>query len=118
VLSGHAHNYQRYTRAIGGKQIPFVVCGNGGHGLQPISRNQTLRTPLAMQVFAQPEAKDQVTLESYDDQNYGYLRILVDAKQLRIEYHPTPDGPDTKTPDDAVTVDLAARTLIHYKAPA
>jgi len=117
VLSGHAHSYQRFTRTIGGKQIPHIVCGNGGHGLQPVSRTQTLRTPASMQMFAQPEAKDQVTFESYDDKNYGYLRVLVDTKQLRIEYHPAPDGTDTKTPDDAVTVDLAARTLVHYNAP-
>ena len=34
-LSGHAHNYQRYTRTVhfGGKDfdVPFIVCGDGGH---------------------------------------------------------------------------------------
>lgn len=118
VLSGHSHNYQRFTRDVGGKQIPYLVCGNGGHGLSPVSRNQALRTPLVMPLFAQPEAKDQVTLENYDEKNYGYLRILVDTTQLRIEYHPASDGSDTKTPDDAVTVDLASSTLIHYTPPS
>jgi len=61
--------------------------------------------------------KDSVTFESYDDKNYGYLRILVDPAQLRIEYHPASDGSQTKTPDDSVTVDLATGTLIHYAAP-
>ncbi len=46
VLSGHAHNYQRFTRAIGTRQIPFVVCGNGGHGLTTISGGTTIRTPV------------------------------------------------------------------------
>ena len=32
VLSGHAHNYQRFTRLHGQSQIPYVICGNGGHG--------------------------------------------------------------------------------------
>lgn len=118
VLSGHAHNYQRYTRTLGSRQIPHVVLGNGGHGLTPLSKGATLRTPQAMPVFAQPEAKDTVTFESYDDKNYGYARILVDAAQLRIEYHPASDGATTKTPDDAVTVALASGTLTTYIAPS
>ena len=33
VLSGHAHDYERFTRARGSAQVPYIVCGNGGHGL-------------------------------------------------------------------------------------
>ena len=55
-----------------------------------------------------------MVLENYDDQDYGYLRIVVSASQLRIEYQPASDGPDVKTPDDFVTVDLAARKLVHF----
>jgi hypothetical protein len=40
ILSAHQHNYQRYTRsiALAGKEreVPFVVCGSGGHHLNPI----------------------------------------------------------------------------------
>ena len=61
---------------------------------------------------------DTLTLESYDDTDYGYLRVLVDPTQLRIEFHPASDGGQTKTPDDSVTVDLASGTLVHYNAPA
>jgi hypothetical protein len=114
ILSGHAHNYQRFTRQVGGRQIPFVVCGSGGHGLTKLSKTQTLRTPQSMPIFAQPEAKDTVTFESYDDTDYGYLRILANVAQLRIEYHPASDGGQTKTPDDSATIDLASGTLVHY----
>ena len=100
VLSGHAHNYQRFTRHLGDRQIPFIVCGNGGHAIAKLSTMQALRTPQSMPVFAQPKAKDSVTFESYDDADYGYLRVLVDPKQLRIEYHPASDGGQTKTPYD------------------
>jgi hypothetical protein len=31
VLSGHAHLYQRFSRSLGGRSIPFVVAGSGGH---------------------------------------------------------------------------------------
>ncbi len=118
VLSGHAHNYQRFTRAFGDRQIPYIVCGNGGHGLGKLSKTQTLRTPQSMPLFAQPAKKDTITFENYDDTNYGYLRILVDPTQLRIEYHPASDGGQTKTPDDSATVNLADGTLIHYNAPS
>ena len=119
VFSGHAHNYQRYTRTIGKRQIPYVVCGNGGHPpLQKISVNPTLRTPIAMPGFAQPERGDSVTLDNYDFKSFGYLRVIVDAKQLRIEFHPEGDGVTAKTPDDFVTVDLATGSLIHYVPPS
>ncbi|WP_266171487.1 metallophosphoesterase family protein [Dyella subtropica] len=116
-LSGHAHNYQRFTRTrSGGTQIPYVVCGNGGHNVQKLVKGgqPTLRAPQIIQNAA--ASADQVVLENYDDKNYGYLRVIVDANQLRIEYHPATDGADTKTPDDFVTVDLATRKLVHYMA--
>jgi Calcineurin-like phosphoesterase len=116
ILSGHAHSYQRFTRGLNNRQIPFIVCGNGGHGLVPISNGTTIRTPVSMPIFAQPELNDTVTFENYDDKNYGYLRIIADPTQLRIEYHPASDGGTTKTPNDFVTVDLATSTLIHYIA--
>jgi hypothetical protein len=118
VLSGHAHNYQRFTRTLGARQIPYLVVGNGGHGLTKLTKGATLRTPQSMPVFAQPELNDTVTFESYDDASYGYTRILVNAQQLRIEYHPASDGTTTKTPDDSVTVDLASGTLVHYVPPS
>ena len=118
ILSGHSHNYQRFTRALPvGKttrQIPFLVVGNGGHGLTRISGGTAVRTPQQMPIFAQPERNDTVIFENYDDTNYGYARILVDAAQLRIEYHPASDGATAKTPDDAVTVDLATGTITTY----
>jgi hypothetical protein len=55
-----------------------------------------------------------VTLENYDDTDYGYLRITVDPHQLRIEYHPASDADQSKTPDDSVTIDLASRKRTTY----
>lgn len=115
VLSGHAHNYQRFTRQHGQTQIPYIICGNGGHGLARLTHKgaRALRTPQQLQV---PGHADKVTLESYDDQDYGYLRVVVTATQLRIEYHPASDGAAAKTPDDFVTVDLTSRKLVHFSA--
>ena len=117
VLSGHAHNYQRFTRTRpGGQEIPYVVCGNGGHNLVPLARAGAppLRTPQVLQ--AAGAGQDQIVLENYDCLHYGYLRVTVTAAQLRIEYHPASDGGAAKTPDDAVTVDLRTRKLAHYAA--
>jgi hypothetical protein len=110
VLSGHAHNYQRFTRSHGDMQIPYVIAGNGGHGLAKLAKQGgALRTPMNLQV---PAGSDPVVLESYDDGDYGYLRIVVTATRLRIEYHPQSDGAGMKTPDDTVTVDLGSHTLV------
>jgi hypothetical protein len=115
VLSGHAHNYQRFTRVHGQSQIPYIVCGNGGHGLAKLTRKGVgpLRTPQSMEV---PKGSDQIVLENYDDQDSGYLRVIVTQAQLRIGYQPASDGADAKTPDDFVTVDLATRKLVHFAA--
>lgn len=118
VLSGHAHNYQRFTRHQDGRETPFVVCGNGGHSpLQRLSHHGSpaIRVPVDQPSLALEGGGDSVTFESYDDQDFGYLRIIASAQQLRIEYHPAPDGEAAKTPDDFVTVDVATRKLIHYQ---
>jgi hypothetical protein len=102
VLSGHSHNYQRYTRTVSGMSIPLIVAGCGGHS--PLAKMRaTYRTPYTID--------SSLTLESYDDTDYGYLRIIVNAKALSIEFHPQRDGGGTKTPDDVVTVDLATHSV-------
>ena len=50
-------------------------------------------------------------LEGYDDSDYGYLRIVVNAATMTIEFHPESDGGTVKTPDDSVTINLASRTI-------
>jgi hypothetical protein len=114
VLAGHAHNYQRFTRLRpDGTEIPYIICGNGGHNVQKLqSKGGPLRSPQIIRPAAGQE--DQVTLENYDDTNYGYLRITVDPEQLRVEYHPSSDADQAKTPDDAVTIDLASRKRTNY----
>lgn len=116
VLSGHAHNYQRFTRALDGRETPYLVAGNGGHAIARLTHkgSPTIRTPVAQPPLS--NGHDTITFENYDDTDYGYLRVIVDAAQLRIEYHPQSDGEDSKTPDDFVTVEIATRKLVHYQA--
>jgi len=117
VLSGHAHNYQRFTRTRSdGTAIPYVVCGNLGHGLQKLSPRggPVLRAPQLLQK-AGPNA-DQLVFDRYDDANFGYLRVVATQTQLRIEYHPASDGTQAKTPDDSITVDLQTRKIVTFQA--
>lgn len=107
VLSGHAHNYQRYTRTLnpgtaGSTTLPYIVAGNGGHGLAAMRKinGQTIRVPLVVD--------DELTLEQYDDQHYGFLRITVDAVTLRLDYY---EADEASTPTDSVSVDLETRTV-------
>jgi hypothetical protein len=102
IFSGHAHNYQRFTRLVNNYQTPYIVAGCGGHS--PLSKMRaTYRTPY--------QIDSTLTLESYDDTDYGYLRVVVNATTMSVEYHPQSDGGTTKTPDDVVTIDLASRTV-------
>jgi hypothetical protein len=107
VFSGHAHNYQRFTRTVNGMSIPYLVAGCGGHS--PIARLQ--KDPSGNPIRTPYPIDSELTLSSYDDTDYGYLRVVANAQAMRIEHHPASDGSTTKTPDDVVTVNLAARTV-------
>ena len=116
VLAGHAHNYQRFTRhRPDGTDIPYIICGNGGHNVQKlqVTGATPLRTPQVFQV--KTASDDAVTFENYDDADYGYMRIVVTASQLRLEYHPASDSAGAKTSDDSVTIDLKTRQQAVYK---
>jgi Calcineurin-like phosphoesterase/Iron/zinc purple acid phosphatase-like protein C len=104
VLSGHAHNYQRFTRIEGGRETPYVVAGMGGHNSQPPFGKMVLppRPPFTIGEFR---------CDNYSA-NYGYLRVVVTQQQLRIEYHDATTGLNSKSPSDVATVDLASHTLV------
>jgi len=115
VLAGHAHSYQRFTRhRPDGTDIPYIICGNGGHNVVRLHAPGGVppRTPQTLQ--PRKAGDDQVTFENYDDIDYGYLRLIVDPKQVRIEYHPASDSINAKTPDDSVTIDIASRKQAIY----
>ncbi len=124
VLSAHAHCYQRYTRTIqfagAERRVPFVICGNGGHNVNPLvrgTRGQPAVEPQNGTDVAYLESSPAVEatgllLERYDDHNYGYLRISVDANQLRIAYHQAGVRTLMQSRYDLVTVDLASHTLV------
>jgi Calcineurin-like phosphoesterase len=121
-LSGHAHNYQRYTRIIDfeGKEIdvPFIVCGDGGHNVNALVRAHK-GTPAQ-----EPSSGADVTyldglanrkrliIAKYDDHNYGYLRIYVDKDYLKIGFHQVGIRSLAQSRYDMVTVRLADRHMV------
>jgi Calcineurin-like phosphoesterase len=123
-LSGHAHNYQRFARTInfGGKsiEVPFIVCGDGGHNVNVLVRSKkgqpSQEPPYGLSVSyldAKPAVSSQaLTLKHYDDKNYGYLRITVDKKTLRIGFQQVGNASLMQSRVDLVTVDLASHKVV------
>jgi Calcineurin-like phosphoesterase len=99
-LSGHAHNYQRYTRRIGGKQVPYIVIGTGGIAPQKV-----------------PDASGQPADDSHETtydaamQSYGYLYVTASAKELKFEFWPLSDSSHSQ-PYDPFTVDRSTHVLM------
>ena len=124
-LAGHAHNYQRYTRIIefGGKEfdVPFIVCGDGGHNVNTLVRAKKGTTPQEPSSSADVgylEGTGGVTkvnhlfLAKFDDSHYGYLRIHVDKEYLKIGFHQVGVRSLAQSRFDMVTVRLADHHMV------
>lgn len=83
VLSGHVHNYQRFTRTIAGKQIPYIVAGAGGyHNLHTMAESPR-GGPLALPF----QATEDCQLKAFCDKEWGFLRLSLTAgQQIAGEY--------------------------------
>jgi Calcineurin-like phosphoesterase len=112
VLSGHAHNYQRFTRIHDGEiEVPYIVAGNGGHHITPMKPNKDGS-------FVQPPRKGDHknggdhSLRQYFN-GYGHLFITVTKRIITVDLIGTYTG--TSTPVDSVTVDLNSRKITNEK---
>jgi hypothetical protein len=120
-ISGHAHNYQRFTRSMtfGGKNysVPFIVCGDSGHNVDKLVRPTNGSTPPEPGPNASVKYLDvnpQVTatnlvINQHDDVNSGFLRVSATAAKLTITFNPVSKTGAAVKPD-TVTVDLATHT--------
>jgi hypothetical protein len=98
ILSSHAHLYQRCTRRVGKRHIPYVIAGTGGYGLSsPLGA--TPKTPYSVGEF---------TVETIAVE-FGYLSVTVDmtseTRQLIIAFH----SPRLGRKLDQVTVALSTK---------
>jgi hypothetical protein len=81
VLSGHAHLYQRFTRRVDGREIPYVVAGSGGFAATRPIRGLP-QTPLTVGEY---------TLDEPPIVEFGYLTVTVDMTgrdhHLAVEFN-------------------------------
>lgn len=119
VLSGHAHLYERYTRTMtaDGRQIPYVVAGNGGY--------LNLSNPRKGKNGANPQPGipgndgkgNQLTLNVYNNTLYGFLRLTVDQDSILCESLGVDETTDKTASMDAFTVDLTKHVVATQGAP-
>jgi hypothetical protein len=107
VFAGHVHNYQRFTRRVKGRDVPYVVAGAGGywhlHQMAVAASGGPLRVPW-------PIPGSDATLEQYEDKHHGYLRITATPTTLSGQYvvvagHLNPGAPPKTI--DTFAIDLA-----------
>jgi hypothetical protein len=91
-LSAHAHNYQRYTRALNDKKITYIVAGTGGMPPQPVPAASGQPTGVGHEV-------------TYDGalRSLGYLYVTITQSEIRTEFWPLGGGP---TPYDPRSIQL------------
>ena len=115
VFAAHVHNYQRFTVADADGQgaTPFYVAGQGGyHNLHKVAKvaGQPLMTPY--QVPGEPG----VTLESYYDDRFGFLRLEVSRDELAVSAYtvPRPQEKWDQAPRlyDRMRLDWRRRTIV------
>ena len=101
VLSGHAHLYQRFTRSLNGRQIPYVVSGSGGH----LQHKPRAGLPTAPTDFGNYRMEVDPIFE------LGYLTLTVDmngsAPTLTGTFHSQAAAPTA----DGFVLDLKAGTV-------
>jgi len=95
LLSGHAHLYQRFTRNVSGRDVPYIVSGSGGFAATP---PQTKAPPAGTVIGDHRLDVDPLI-------KFGYLTLQTDAKTLNITFKTAPrGGPVTQL--DFVTLNL------------
>ena len=97
LLSGHAHLYQRFTRMVNGRQVPYIVSGSGGFAA---TRPQQAAPPAGTVIGDH-------TLEIDPIIEFGYLTLTTDAKTLTVTFKTAPRNAQGKQMD-SVTLDLVA----------
>jgi acid phosphatase type 7 len=113
VLSGHVHNYQRFTTDVAGPQsamqIPCIVAGAGGYtNLGKLQKVKGAYPSAPLQIDAG------LRLERYDQDNFGFLRLEISKAQIVGTYLSAPyqvSGAPAGKIVESFAIDLAARTV-------
>jgi len=113
ILSGHVHNYQRFTQIVAGPngqiQLPYVVAGAGGY-----TNLGTLHTINGAPPPSPLQLGSGLTLEKYDQTNFGFLRLEISKTQIAGTYLSAPyvaGGTPAATVIDSFTINLTKNTV-------
>jgi 3',5'-cyclic AMP phosphodiesterase CpdA len=123
VLSGHVHNYQRFTRTVldgdQSRAIPYLIAGAGGYANTPGLLHKMQRNPAKEPVpCPSPTFDPTVELRGYNEIAPGFLRVTVTSTELTAEYFTVPfTGPVPTTPFDAVTLNYQDGTITSEMNP-
>jgi acid phosphatase type 7 len=113
ILSGHVHNYQRFTYTVSSHKhkiaVPCIVAGNGGY-----TNLSTLHKIDGKYPTVPLKATDELTLEQYDQSNFGFLRLEVTKSAISGSYFSAPYAV-SGTPEgkllDSFAIDITAKTI-------
>lgn len=103
VLTGHVHNYQRFTRPLeGGAALNYIVAGAGGYwNLHYMAHVDGAPPPLG---WVDPETG--VTLQSYNQEHrHGFLRLTATTTQISGVYTTVPNPQESWTTDPSTPID-------------
>jgi hypothetical protein len=113
ILSGHVHNYQRFTNEVqganGALQIPCVVAGAGGYTKLGKLHKINGRYPNAPLPIG-----NGLTLEQYDQDNFGFLRLELSKTQIVGTYFSSPYSPNgvpARNVVESFAIDLGANRV-------
>jgi hypothetical protein len=80
VFSAHAHNYQRFARIHGGREIPYAVAGSGGFRERHVLGLGVPQTPASF------PGLDGVTLQAYEDRAHGFMTVTAGPTSAQVVY--------------------------------
>jgi hypothetical protein len=103
VLSGHSHNYQRFTRYFPFKgvkmQIPYFVVGCSGHGVTSVAH--------ATGAMIDNDHTFDSSLEGY-----GYITVTVDKDTITLKFFQVQKDGTKQQFDKTIVVDLASSQIV------
>jgi hypothetical protein len=100
ILSGHVHSYQRFSRKMGNRKIPYVVAGSGGYANTQNAIHKVQHPKNGPMTVPFKTTVDGVTLEKFQDELAGFSRITIDKQpqQITLEYFTIPFNVSEPTP--------------------
>jgi hypothetical protein len=101
IISGHVHNYQRFSRTVGTKKVPYIVAGAGGYAFSPKAMHR-LQPIDAARPFQTTHADVQLVTDNETDP--GFLEVTVTPSDITFDYYLVPFDGSPSSLFDSLTV--------------